>query len=88
MNVVESEKTTYWYVEKDKSWNLAAAIWYVKKDRCGWKWKKTDAWYVEKDKSWNLAAAIWYVKKDRCGWKWKKKKQQMLDMLRRIKVET
>ena len=48
--------------------------------------KKTDAWYVEKDKSWNLAAAIWYVKKDRCGWKWKK--QQMLDMLRRIKVET
>ena len=29
--MVESEETTYWYVEKDKSWNLAAAIWYVKK---------------------------------------------------------
>ena len=53
--MVESEETTYWYVEKDKSWNLAAAIWYVKKDRCSWKWKK---------------------------------KKQMLDMLRRIKVET
>ena len=26
MNVVESEETTYWYVERDKSWNLAAAI--------------------------------------------------------------
>ena len=32
INVVENEETTYWYVEKDKSWNLAAAIWYVKKD--------------------------------------------------------
>ena len=30
INMVESEETTYWYVEKDKSWNLAAAIWYVK----------------------------------------------------------
>ena len=37
MNVVESEEKTYLYVEKDKSWNLAAAIWYVKKDECGWK---------------------------------------------------
>ena len=42
--MVESEETTYWYVEKDKSWNLAAAIWYVKKDEesmiCweGWSW--------------------------------------------------
>ena len=72
MNVVESEETTYWYVEKDISWNLAAAIWYVKKERCGWEWKKkTDAWYVEKDKSWNLAAAIWYVKMDECCWKWR-----------------
>ena len=39
MNVVENEETANWYVEKDKSWNLAAAFWYVKKDRCGWKWK-------------------------------------------------
>ena len=31
INVVEREETTYWYVERDKSWNLAAAIWYVKK---------------------------------------------------------
>ena len=31
MNVDESEETT-WHVEKDKSLNLAAAIWYVKKD--------------------------------------------------------
>ena len=38
MNVVESEETTNWYVEKDKSWNLAAAIWYVKKDECCRKW--------------------------------------------------
>ena len=38
INVVLSEETT-WYVEKDKSWNLAAAIWYVKKDECGWKWR-------------------------------------------------
>ena len=29
MNVVESEETINLYVEKDKSWNLAAAIWYV-----------------------------------------------------------
>ena len=40
MNVVESEETT-WYIEKDKSWNLAAAIWYVKKDKCGWKWRNS-----------------------------------------------
>ena len=53
INVVESEETTYWCVEKDKSWNLAAAIWYVKKDECCWKVKK-----------------------------------QVIDMLRRIKVET
>ena len=53
MNFVESDETTYWYVEKDKSWNLVAAIWYVKKDKCGWKMKK-----------------------------------HLLDMLRRIKVET
>ena len=39
MNVVESEEKTTWYVEKDKSWNLAAAIWYVKKDECCWKWR-------------------------------------------------
>ena len=42
-------------------------------------------WYIEKDKSWNIAVAIWYVKKDEFGWKWKK---QLVDMLRRIKVET
>ena len=53
MNVVESEETTYWYVEKYKSWNLAAAIWYVKMDECCWKWRN-----------------------------------KLLDMLRRIKVET
>ena len=35
--MVESEETTYWYVVKDKKWNLAAAIWYVKKDECGLK---------------------------------------------------
>ena len=29
MDVVESDETT-WYVKKDKSWNLAAAIWYVR----------------------------------------------------------
>ena len=29
INVIEIEETTYWYVEKDESWNLAAAIWYV-----------------------------------------------------------
>ena len=29
MNVVEIEETTTSYFEKDKSWNLAAAIWYV-----------------------------------------------------------
>ena len=60
MNFVESEETT-WYVEKDKSWNLVAAIWYVKKDEFCWKNEETSTWYVEKDKSWNLAAAIWYV---------------------------
>ena len=38
MNVVENEETAKWYVEKDKSWNLAAAILYVKKDECCWKW--------------------------------------------------
>ena len=37
--MVESEETANWYVEKDKSWNLAAAIWYVKKDEYGWKWR-------------------------------------------------
>ena len=41
MNVIENEETTYWYVENDKSWNLAAAIWYVKKDECGWKGEET-----------------------------------------------
>ena len=46
MNVVESDETT-WYVEKDKSWNLAAAIWYVKKDECCWKSEETTYWYVE-----------------------------------------
>ena len=83
--MVESVETDTWYVEKDKSWNLAAAIWYVKKDKCCWKSEETTYWYVEKDKSWNLAAAIWYVKKDKCGLKVKK---QLNDMLRRIKVET
>ena len=43
--MVESEETANWYVEKDKSWNLAAAIWYVKKDECCWKWRTT-YWYV------------------------------------------
>ena len=71
INVVESEETT-WFVEKELSWNLAAAIWYVKKDKCGWKSEETTFWYVEEDKSWNLAAAIWYVKKDECCWKWRK----------------
>ena len=65
MNFVESEETT-WYVEKDKSWNLAAAIWYVKRMNVV-ESEETTYWYVEKDKSWNLAAAIWYVKKDECG---------------------
>ena len=41
MNVVKSDETTYWYVEKDKSWILAAAIWYVKKGKCGWKWRNS-----------------------------------------------
>ena len=68
INDVESEETT-WYVEKDKSWNLAAAICYVRKEKCGWKSDETTYWFVEKDKSWNLAAAIWYVKKDKCCWK-------------------
>ena len=40
INVVEYEETTYWFVEKDKSWNLAAAIWYVKEDKCVEKKKK------------------------------------------------
>ena len=26
MNFVKSDETIYWYVDKDKSWNLAAAI--------------------------------------------------------------
>ena len=42
-------------------------------------------WYVEKDESWNLAAAIWYVKKMNVV---EKVKKQLIDMLRRIKVET
>ena len=29
INVVENKETANWFVEKDKSWNLAAAIWYV-----------------------------------------------------------
>ena len=56
INVVEIEETTDWYVEKDKSWNLAAAIWYVEKDKCGWKGEETTYWYVEKDT---------------CCWKWR-----------------
>ena len=84
INVVESEETTYWCVEKNKSWNLAAAIWYVKGINVVDRVEKPD-WYGEKDKSWNLAAAIWYVKKDKCLLKVKK---QLIDMLRRIKVET
>ena len=52
MNVVESEETTTWYVERIKVWNLAAAIWYVK----------------------NFMLL--------------KVKKQLIDMLRRIKVET
>ena len=71
MNVVENEETANLCVEKDKSWNLAAAIWYVKKDECCWKSEEKTYWYVEKDKTWNLAAAVWYVKKDECGWKWR-----------------
>ena len=39
INVVENKETANWFVEKDKSWNLAAAILYVKKDKCGWKWR-------------------------------------------------
>ena len=48
MNVVESEETSeettaiwYWYVWEGyvESWNLAAAIWYVKMDECCWKWR-------------------------------------------------
>ena len=58
-------------LRKDKSWNLAAAIWYVKKDECGWKSEETTYWYVEKDKSWNLAAVIWYIKKEKCCWRWR-----------------
>ena len=70
INVVECEETTYWYVEKDKSWNLAADIWYVKNMNVV-ESEETTYWYVEKDKSWNLAAAIWYVKKNKCCWKWR-----------------
>ena len=69
MNVVESDETT-WYVEKDKSWNLAAAIWYVKNDKCGWKWRN-NLLICWEDKSWNLVAAIWYAKKDKYGWNWR-----------------
>ena len=40
MKVGESdEETTNWFVEKDNSWNWAAAIWYVKKDKLGWNWR-------------------------------------------------
>ena len=51
--MVESEETTYWYVEKDNSWNFVAAIYMLRRMNV-----------VEK------------VKK------------QLIDMLRRIKVET
>ena len=47
--------------------------------------EESSTWYVEKDKSWNLAAAIWYVKEDKCV---ENEKKQLIDMLRRIKVET
>ena len=80
INVVEKvKKHINWYVEKDKSWNLAAAIWYVKKDKCGWKSEETTYWYVEKDKSWNTLRRINVVEKV---------KKHIIDMLRRIKVET
>ena len=46
INVAEIEETTDLYVEKDKSWNLAAAIWYVKKDKCGWKSEETANWFI------------------------------------------
>ena len=61
MNVVESEETTYWYVEKQQHDLLRRILNMVES-------VETDTWYVKKDKSWNLAAAIWYVKKDQCGW--------------------
>ena len=48
--------------------------------------EESSTWYVEKDKSWNLAAAIWYVKEDKCVEN--EKKKHLIDMLRRIKVET
>ena len=73
INVVENEETTYWYVEKDKSWNLAAAIWYVKKDECCWKSEETTYWYVEKDKSWNLAAPIYMLRRINVVEKWRNK---------------
>ena len=34
MNDVKGDETTCWYDEKDKSWNLAAEIWYVEKNEC------------------------------------------------------
>ena len=37
--MVENEETANWYVDKDKSWNYAAPILYVKKDECDWKWR-------------------------------------------------
>ena len=59
--MVESEETTYWYVEKDKSWNLAAAILYVKKDECCWKGRNNLLICLE--------TTTWSVKKDKYGWK-------------------
>ena len=41
MNVVEKVKKQLIDMLWDKSWNLAAAIWYVKKDECGWKWRNS-----------------------------------------------
>ena len=41
INMVESVEIDTWYVKKDKSWNLAAAIWYVKKNQCGLKWRNS-----------------------------------------------
>ena len=56
MNVVKSEETTYWYVEKDKSWNLAA-IWYVEKlfDML----RRIAIWYVESWKWRNNLLICW-----------------------------
>ena len=70
INVVESEETASWYVEKDKSWNLAAAIDMLRRINVV-ESEETANWYIEKDKSWNLAAAIWYVKKEKLCWKWR-----------------